>query len=225
MSHSMYNISRNLGTIGVLIGHLLLGLFVALARKTRTDGTSKAALFVCWLKNQTIFLVRKFYEVYWPKIMKASQISKVLLIFSAQKLTTKGVPSVIRILQSLKGLFIILSREAKRVVDEKVSVIREDMMYERTKVSESASIPLTSDIILKDEETISLDERLAQEIIQNGIECEAMTNMRSFPVTKKPCYSYLYAMSPRIITNRGCIRLSEKNGTRNIDFIQIVQKN
>jgi hypothetical protein len=32
-------------------------------------------------------------------------------------------------------------------------------------------------------------------------------------------------MSPRIITNRGCIIL-EGNGTRrNIDFIQIIQKN
>jgi hypothetical protein len=31
-------------------------------------------------------------------------------------------------------------------------------------------------------------------------------------------------MSPRIITNRGCIKF-EGNDTRNIDFIQILQKN
>lgn len=125
----------------------------------------------------------------------------------------------------MKGLSIPLYRKAKRVVENKIDVIREDMQSGRTKFSESTSIQPSSDIILKDEETISLNERLAQEIIQNGIECEAMTNTGSPSVTKKSCYSYLYAMSPRIITNRGCIRLSEGNGTRNINFIQIVQKN
>jgi hypothetical protein len=225
MSHSLYNLSKNLGTIAVLIGHLLLGLFVALGRKTRTDGMPKSVQLARWLKNQTIFLVRKLNEVYWPKITKAGQISKILLIFTAQKLTTKGVPSIIRISQSLKGLSVLVYRKAKRVVEEKVHVIREDMASKHTRAFESASIPMSSDIILKNEETISLNERLAQEIIQNGIECEAMTNIGSLPVTEKPCYSYLYAMSPRIITNRGCIRLSERNRTGNIDFIQIVQKN
>jgi hypothetical protein len=225
MSHSLYDIPKNLGTIVVLIGHLLLGLFTALGRKTRTDGMPKSVQCVRWLKNLTIFSVRKLNEVCWPKITKAGQISKILLIFTAQELTTKGVPTVIRISQSMKGLSIPLYRKAKRVVDEKVDVIREDMESGRTKISESTPIQPSSDIILKDEETISLNERLAQEIIQNGIECEAMTNTGSLSVTKKACYSYLYAMSPRIITNRGCIRLSEGNGSRNINFIQIVQKN
>jgi hypothetical protein len=220
MSHSLYNISKNLGTIVVLIGHLLLGFFTALGRKTRTDGMPKSVQCARW-----IFLIRKLNEVCWPKIMKAGQISKILLIFAAQKLTTKGVPTVIIISQSIKGLSIPLYRKAKRVVVEKVHTIREDMVYERTKVSESTSIQPSSDVILKDEETISLNERLAREIIQNGIECEAMTNTGSLAIIKKPCYSYLYTMSPRIITNRGCIRLSEGNGTRNINFIQIVQKN
>jgi hypothetical protein len=225
MLHSLYNIPKNLGTIVILIGHLLLGLFTALGRKTRTDGIPKSVQFVRWLKNLTIFSVRKLNEVCWPKITKAGQISKILLMFTAQKLTSKGVPTVIRISQSMKILSIPLYRKAKRVVEEKVDVIREDMESGKTKISESTPIQPSSDIILKDEETISLNERLAQEIIQNGIECEAMTNTGSLSVTKKACYSYLYAMSPRIITNRGCIRLSEGHGSRNINFIQIVQKN
>jgi hypothetical protein len=225
MSHSLYNISTNLGTIVVLIGHLLLGVFTALGRKTRTDGIPKSVQCARWLKNLTIFLARKLNEVCWPKFTKAGQISKILLVFTAQKLTTKGVPTVRRISQSIKGLSIPLYRKAKRVVEEKVNVIREDMESGRTKISEPTSVQPSSDIILKDEETISLNERLAREIVQNGIECEAMTNTGSPSVTKKSCYSYLYAMSPRIITNRGCIRLSEGNGTRNINFIQIVQKN
>jgi hypothetical protein len=225
MLHSLYNIPKNLGTIVILIGHLLLGLFTALGRKTRTDGIPKSVQFVRWLKNLTIFSVRKLNEVCWPKITKAGQISKILLMFTAQKLTSKGVPTVIRISQSMKILSIPLYRKAKRVVEEKVDVIREDMESGKTKISESTPFQPSSDIILKDEETISLNERLAQEIIQNGIECEAMTNTGSLSVTKKACYSYLYAMSPRIITNRGCIRLSEGHGSRNINFIQIVQKN
>jgi hypothetical protein len=221
MSHSLFNIAKNLGTIAVLVGHLLLGLFVALGRKTRTEGMPKSVQFARWLKNQIIFLVRKLNEVCQPKITEAGQISKVLLIFTAQNLRTKGVLIVIRISHSVKGLY----RKAKSVVEEKLYVIREDMASDQNTFSKLASIPSSSDIILKNEETISLNERLAQEIIQNGIECEAMTDTGSLPVTKKSCYSYLYAMSPRIITNRGCIRLSERNGTRNIDFIQIVQKN
>src|SRR5829696_893859 len=43
-------------------------------------------------------------------------------------------------------------------------------------------------------------------------------------IEKKPYYSYLFAMSPRIAKNRGCIRL-EGNGRRNIDFVQVIQKN
>jgi hypothetical protein len=149
MSHSLYNI-KNLGTIVVLIGHLLLGLFIALGRKTRTNGIPKSVQFVRWLKNLTIFSVRKLNEVCWPKITKAGQISKILLMFTAQKLTSKGVPTVIRISQSMKILSIPLYRKAKRVVEEKVDVIREDMESGRSKISESTPIQPSSDIILKD---------------------------------------------------------------------------
>ena len=225
MSHSLYNIPKNLGTIVFLIGHLLLGLFIALGRKTRTDGIPKSVQCARSLKNLTLFSVRKLNEVCWPNITKTGQVSKILFIFTAQKLTTKGVPTLIRISQSMKGLSIPLYRKAKRVVENKIDVVREDMESARSKFSESTSIQPSSDIILKDEETISLNERLAQEIIQNGIECEAMTNTGLLSATKKSCYSYLYTMSPRIITNRGCIRLFEGNGARNINFIQIVQKN
>jgi len=224
MSHPLYTISRSLGTIALLIGHLLKGLFVAFGRKAITDGMPKSIQLARWVKNHTILLVRKLKEGR-PKVMEAGQVSKVLLIFIAQTLTTKGVPIILRIAQSVKVLSILFYEKAKRVVEEKIYVIRQDMASEQTKASESASISSSSDIVLKNEETASPNERLAQEIIQNGIECKAMTSTGSLAIIKKPYYSYLFAMSPRIITNRGCIRLSEGNNTRNIDFIQIVQKN
>jgi hypothetical protein len=217
MSHPLYTISRSLGTIALLIGHLLKGLFVAFGRKAITDGMPKSIQLARWVKNQTILLVRKLKEAGRPKVMEAGQISKVC--------STKGVPIILRIAQSVKVLSILFYEKAKRVVEEKIYVIRQDMASEQTKASESASISSSSDIVLKNEETASPNERLAQEIIQNGIECKAMTSTGSLAIIKKPYYSYLFAMSPRIITNRGCIRLSEGNNTRNIDFIQIVQKN
>ena len=120
MSHSLYNIPKNLGTIVVLIGHLLLGLFIALGRKIRTDGIPKSVQCARSLKNLTIFSVRKLNEVCWPNVKKAGQVSKILFIFTAQKLTTKGVHTLIRISQSIKGLSIPLYRKAKRVVENKI---------------------------------------------------------------------------------------------------------
>jgi hypothetical protein len=65
---------------------------------------------------------------------------------------------------------------------------------------------------------------MAQEISNSGIHCKAITDIGSLEIEKKHYYSYLFAMSPRIVTNRGCVGL-EGNNTVNIDFIQIVQKN
>ena len=93
----------------------------------------------------------------------------------------------------------------------------------KTKASEAAAVLISrsSEVILKEEEAINPNEKLAREIIQNGIECEAMKDTGLLEIEKKPYYSYLFAMSP---TNRGCIRL-EGNGRRNIDFVQVIQKN
>ena len=78
---------------------------------------------------------------------------------------------------------------------------------------------------VKEEELFfSLNERLAQQIVQSGFECNAIIDIGSLVIEKQPFYSSLFAMSPTIVTNRGCIRL-EGNGRRNIDFIQIIQKN
>ena len=85
-------------------------------------------------------------------------------------------------------------------------------------------MPFYSFVILKEEEAINPNEKLAREIIQNGIECNAMKGTGLLEIEKKPYYSYLFAMSPKIATNRGCIRL-EGNGRRNIDFVQVIQKN
>jgi hypothetical protein len=101
-------------------------------------------------------------------------------------------------------------------------VLEEDMAAE--KIRNTTVTQPSPEFILKEEEAICLNERIAQEISKNGIHCKAVTDIGSLEIEKKHYYSYLFAMSPRIVTNRGCIRL-EGGNKGNIDFIQIIQKN
>jgi hypothetical protein len=81
--------------------------------------------------------------------------------------------------------------------------------------------------ISEDEESeivrrINLNERLAEEMKQNGVDCEAL-GVGSLPIEHKPYYSYNLILynSPKLITNRGCISVKG----RNIDLLQIIQRN
>ena len=68
---------------------------------------------------------------------------------------------------------------------------------------------------------INLNEKLAEEIKEEiGIDCEAIESS-SLPIEHKSYYSYLFPMSPKFITNRGCIRVKSKS----FDLIQIIQRN
>ena len=127
----------------------------------------------------------------------------------------------------LKDLSRRFYRKTKKVAEEKVINVRRDVATEKTKASEAEamSASMSSDVILREEESTSINERLAREVNQNGIKCEAVTELGSLGIEKKPPYSFLFPLSPRIITNRGCIRLTQENGRSNIDLIQIVQKN
>jgi hypothetical protein len=130
----------------------------------------------------------------------------------------------IGIVQLIKRISSQFYKKAKKVVGNRANTVKQDIVTEKTKSATDADTPLSSEIILKEEEAIGLNERMAQEISQNGIECKAITDIGSLEIERKPYYSYLFPLSPRIVTNRGCIKL-ELNGTRNIDFIQIIQKN
>ena len=99
--------------------------------------------------------------------------------------------------------------------------IRQDVTSEDHNKASTAPPP---EIILRDEEGSSLTERLAEEIVENGIECKAVPDVGSLAIEEGPYYSYLFAMSPRITTNRGFIRIGINSG-RNIDLIQTIQKN
>jgi hypothetical protein len=210
--------------IAVLIGCLLKGLFVSFGRKARDEGIPRAIQFSYWLMKQSVILARKLIEFGTPKAVEAGRISKGLLILAARNLKTRGLPSAIGIIQLINGLSGQFYKKAKKVVGNKVDTLKQEIVTEKVKVATDATIPPSSEIILNEEEAISKNEKIAQEISENGIECRAMRVTGLLEIEKKPYYSYLFPFSPRIVTNRGCIRL-EGNGSGNIDLIQIVQKN
>jgi hypothetical protein len=176
------------------------------------------------LREKTIIFVR------WArsKIVQAVQISMVLLILTARELRTRGISMVKQIAQLLKDSSSRFYRKAREPTGERINTLKKDNNVTRvTRASEAEAvpIPLSSEVILREEESININEKLAREIIQNGIKCEAVTDIGSLMIETKPPYSFLFPSSPRIVTNRGCIRLTQDNERSNIGLIQIIQKN
>jgi hypothetical protein len=222
-------IGRILKEIAIIIGQLLKGLIILAARNARSHGKPAIIRLWRWLKEKTIVFIR------WvkPKAIEAGQTSKGLIIVGIRKVK-KSVGEagelkdreVVQINEKKPQR--ILGKITEKIKEQARNVVREED-YETLKQQKITTTPaaakISDDIVLENEKIINLNEILAKEISQNGIECRVITDIGSLPIEKKSYYSHLFPMSPRIVTNRGCIRL-EGNGTRrNIDFIQIVQKN
>jgi hypothetical protein len=67
---------------------------------------------------------------------------------------------------------------------------------------------------------MSAHERLANEMKQSKIECEALS-LGSHPIEGTEYYSQAFSMSPRLVTNKGLVKISGKN----IDYVQLLQRN
>lgn len=64
-------------------------------------------------------------------------------------------------------------------------------------------------------------EKLAQEMKKSGIDCEALPYGSHQIEREETYYSYVFAMSPRLVTNKGLIKVAGKN----IEFVQLLQRN
>jgi hypothetical protein len=227
ISATAKTIGRMLKEIAIIIGQLLKGLIILAARGAKSHGKPAIIWLGRWLKEKTIVFIR------WakPKAIEAGQTSKGLIIVAVRKVKTSGgeagEPKDREVVQiNEKKPQRILGRITEKIKEEARKVGREEdyEILNKQKITTTAA-KISADIILENEKIMNLNEILAKEISQNGIECKAITDIGSLPIEKKSYYSHLFPMSPRIITNKGCIRL-EGNGTRrNIDFIQIIQKN
>ena len=222
-------IGRILKEIAIIIGQLLIGLIILAARNARSHGKPAIIRLGRWLKEKSIVFIR------WakPKAIEAGQTSKGLIIVAVRKVKTSVGEA--RELKDREVVQInekkpqrILGKITEKIKEQARKVVREED-HETLKQQKITTTPtatkISVDVILENEKIMNLNEILAEEVSQNGIECKAITDIGSLPIEKKSYYSQLFPMSPRIVTNRGCIRL-EGNGTRrNIDFIQIIQKN
>jgi hypothetical protein len=229
ISATAKTIGRMLKEIAIIIGQLLKGLIILAARNARSHGKPAIIRLGRWLKEKTIVFIR------WakPKAIEAGQTSKGLIIVAVRKVKTSGgeagEPKDREVVQiNEKKPHRILGKITEMIKEQARKVVREED-YETLKQQKITTTPaaakISDDIVLENEKIINLNEILAKEVSQNGIECRVITDIGSLPIEKKSYYSHLFPMSPRIVTNRGCIRL-EGNGTRrNIDFIQIIQKN
>ena len=229
ISATAKTIGKILKEIAIIFGQLLKGLIILAARNARSHGKPAIIRLGRWLKEKTIVFIR------WakPKAIEAGQTSKGLIIVAVRKVKTSvgeaREPKDREVVQiNEKKPQRILGKITEKIKEQARKVVREED-YETLKqqkiTTTTTAAKISADIILENEKTMNLNEILAKEVSQNGIECKAITDIGSLPIEKKSYYSQLFPMSPRIVTNRGCIRL-EGNGTRrNIDFIQIIQKN
>jgi hypothetical protein len=228
ISATIKQIGRILKEIAIIIGQLLKGLIILAARQARSHGKPAIIQLGQWLKEKTIVFIRKAK----PKATEVGHITKVLLIVAVRKVKTTGreggEPKDRKVVGvNEKRPQRILGKITEKIKEQASKVVRQED-YETLKQEKLSTTPTTkisAEIILENEKTMNINEVLAKEISQNGIECQAVMDVGSLPIEKKSYYSHLFPMSPRIITNRGCIRLEVDGTRRNIDFIQIIQKN
>ena len=67
---------------------------------------------------------------------------------------------------------------------------------------------------------MSPSQTMAEQMKKGGIQCDAL-DLGSHNLEKGPYYSQMFALSSRLATNKGLIRVRGKN----IDFVQILQRN
>ena len=118
----------------------------------------------------------------------------------------------------LNDLATMIGEEANKTIEQTKRAIKADM--EATKASDLAkSSEELPEITIR---RINLNEGLAQQAKNElGLDCEAV-EVNSLAIENKPSYySYKFPMSPKIVTNRGCIKVKGKR----FGLIQIIQRN
>ena len=64
----------------------------------------------------------------------------------------------------------------------------------------------------------SPSEKLADQMEKSGVSCEALP-LGSHQFENQPYYSHMFALSSRVATNKGIVKIKG----RNVDFVQVLQ--
>ena len=215
---------RVLKEIALIVARLLVGLILIVGRKVRADGKPKVAQLASWAKARSIIFIRKSIEVVKPLAIEAGQKSKALLIVTGRRLRTEGGPRAMYTAHFIKLHSIAFVRKRK---EQQTTKSTENIVHDpsgQNYHTGTTTSKVSPEIILEKDRTLDVSDRLANEIKDKGITCHIVREIGSIQFEEKSCYSHLFPMSPRIITNRGYIRLSDIS-SRNISLIQIIQRN
>lgn len=131
---------------------------------------------------------------------------------------------LILIVRLIKDFSNIFSRKTKKGNKEKLDTVKDRAINENHSTGIHDVSELSPDMILREDESVAPNVRLAQDILKNGIQCKAIEKIGTIPIEREPYFSYLFTSSPRLITNRGCITFDITN-KRNIDLVQVIQRN
>jgi hypothetical protein len=189
--------------------------------------------------RQAKYLLKKIIIFLGPRMVVGKQKGKEiryqlkrLMIFLSIKANTTGKQKATVSAELLKQLAIILVRKANEAAHQTIQVIIASDIPVRTKSYLTKDPEIMATMMTTalsspppDPETtirrITLNDKLAEEIRKEiGIDCQAI-DVNSLPIEHKPYYSYIFPMSSKIVTNRGCIRVKSKC----FDLIQIIQRN
>jgi hypothetical protein len=203
-------LGRKIFSLLKVAGILLRNVVTALSKKVKRIGKQKGKEIEERLKKQS-----------------ASSSSSV-------KANTIGKEKDVKLVKLLKQLAISLgtnSYQLAKQAGQKIKyTIKQDNLYynnlakgiQKTRTEEEKD-----DQPLPDPESmvkiVSLNEKLAEELRQQvtgGVDCQAI-EVNSLRIEHKPYYSYKFSMSPKIITNRGCISIKG----RKFSLVQIIQRN
>jgi hypothetical protein len=201
----------------------VVGLILIVGRKVRADGKPKVAQLAYWINARSIIFFRKSIEVVKPLAIEAGQTSKALLIVTGRILRTEGGPRATYAAHLIKLQSIAFVRKPKEQQTTKSS---ENIVHDPSAQNCHTGTTLSKvspKIILEKDSTLDVSDRLANEIKGKGITCHIVREIGSIQFEEKSCYSHLFPMSPRIITNRGYIRLSDiRSNTDNSKKLAII---
>jgi hypothetical protein len=202
-------LGRKIFSLLKVAGILLRNVVTALSKKVKRIGKQKGKEIEERLKKQSAS----------SSSVKANTIGKEKTMRSGQLLKQLAI--------SLGTISYQLARQAGQKI--KYTIKQDNLYYnnlikgiQKTRTEEEDDLPLPDpESMVK---IVSLNEKLAEELRQQvtgeGIDCQAI-EVNSLPIEHKPYYSYKFSMSPKIITNRGCISIKG----RKFSLVQIIQRN
>lgn len=205
--------------VGRAAGILVITTAKFIIRKVRSGGKDKAKAIGNLLLAFSIALVRKVGQLllilgrFIYKKTKKLKTENLKVKTEDEGELLKGWTKTSSV---KKTIHLLIHRFALLVVTamNKVQVATKDDRSKNAHISD-----------ISQEDLIDTNESLYQNIIRGlkheGIDVEEAGEEDILKIERPPYYSYNFSMTPRVVTNRGAIRIKNKN----INFIQLIQRN